>query len=465
MTANAGNGGTGRVGVGLSSLRPAGKRPIGEMLVDAGLIERRQLEEALSVQAEKGGKLVQVLITLGFFEPSSFVRFLAQQPGVASIDLSNYEVSRDLIDLVPKEFALRHEVFPIDRLGKLLTVGMVCPLDSKTIGELETATGLRVKPILCSAEDVRRAINRYYPCEERAVVPEEPPAAERLAGLETTLKLGSVITLIRRIESLPTLPETVNRVREAMLDPESSAEDVAGIITTDPPIAAKVLSVANSAAYGFAHRIDNVRLAVSLLGLRELYSIVLSAAIINRYETSRRFDYRRFWTHSAACAAACKVVAQASGHGRLSSVPTAGLLHDLGMMALLEVAPDLYAKVGLDIKGDAVVEAEEKVIGISHGEAGYELAEHWGFPPDLAEAIRFHHRPEFASTAVQLVAIVAAGDLLLDLAEGGRAPAPELFYGHESKLLPLGLTPEDGATLLKEFAEQRVLDARSGNIW
>jgi putative nucleotidyltransferase with HDIG domain len=449
----------------LGSLKGAGKKPIGEMLIDAGLLARAQLNEGLRIQADRGGKLVQILISLGYIDPPAFIRFLAQQPGVASLDLSSYEVPQELVALVPREFAILHEVFPIDRLGKLLTLGMVCPLDSKTIGELESKTGLRVKPLLCSAEDVRRAIARYYPSDD-FVRTGGPSREATLAGLETSLKLGSVTGLIRNIESLPTLPETVNKIREAMTSPECSMEDVANIITNDPPIAAKVLSVANSAAFGFANRINTVRLAVSLLGLRELYSIVLTASIINRSEqNSKHFDYNRFWSHSMACAAACKVVAQVSGNARLTSVPTAGLLHDLGIMALLEVSPDLYAKVDPNLAGDELIAAEEELIGLNHAEAGFELATHWGLPPDISEAIRFHHHPEYAGEAKIVAAIVAVGDLLFRFVESGEPASPELFEPYTAYLQMLDLTPNDGANLLRTCAEQRVADARNGKAW
>lgn len=443
------------------------KKPIGELLVEAGLIERSQLEEALAVQAKKGGKLVQILIALGFFEPRSFVSFLARQPGIASIDLSHYEVSRELVDLVPREFALKHEVFPIDRLGKLLTLGMVCPLDSATIKELEDHTGLRVKPILCSPEDIRDAITRYYPrdFQESPLADSALEAGAPLARLETSLKLGNVVTLVRRIEALPTLPETVDKVRATMTDPASAAEDVANVITTDPPIAAKVLSVANSAAYGFPNRIDNVRLAVALLGLRETFNIVLSAAIINRSDRYKGFNYRAFWANSMACASACKVVAEACGQGARTSVTTAGLLHDLGRIALIEVVPDLCGKLDASLDDEALLSQEESLIGIGHPEAGFELAQRWGLPEDIAQAIRFHHTPQYATESREVVAIVAVADVLYKIAERDGEFTTDMLNGHEARLGMLGLGKEDGVEILRICADKRLMDARNGRIW
>ncbi len=139
-----------------------GKKRIGELLVDAGLISGRQLMEALHTQTTRGEKTVDTLIYLGHMNPEQFVRFLASQPGTPSISLRNYHITDELLKLVPKEFAQRHEVFPIDRMGRLLTVGMVCPLDSAAIVELEEITGLKVKPMLCTHTEIRWAIGKYY---------------------------------------------------------------------------------------------------------------------------------------------------------------------------------------------------------------------------------------------------------------------------------------------------------------
>ena len=137
-------------------------RRIGEMLLDACLVSASEINEAVNRQAVKGGKIVDSLIHLGYLNARTFVRFLASQPGVSSIDLRNYSLSRSITQLVPQQFAVERQVFPIDKLGKMLTLGMVCPLDVKTIRELEQMTGLRVKPMLCGPDDITMAIERFY---------------------------------------------------------------------------------------------------------------------------------------------------------------------------------------------------------------------------------------------------------------------------------------------------------------
>ena len=132
------------------------------MLLEGGLVQRDQLEEALAEQKRTGKRIAETLIQLGHLDRKAYEGFLSGQPGVASIDLENYNIPRDLVNTIPRDLAVRHQVFPIDKLGKLLTIGMACPLDSKTIEELQTYTGLRVKALLCSLESIQACIKEYY---------------------------------------------------------------------------------------------------------------------------------------------------------------------------------------------------------------------------------------------------------------------------------------------------------------
>lgn len=438
------------------------RRRIGELLVDAGLIQKEQLQEGLNTQAAKGGKIVETLIALGYLDAEAFVGFLARQPGVASIDLSKYEIPRELIELIPREMAVEHEIFPIDKLGRLLTVGMVCPLDSATVQRIEERTGLRVKPLLCAPSDIRSAIERYYPpsdIKKEHAAPTAAPGAEvdlpDATGIRASIRLTNAANLIRQIDTLPALPETVRRVQEATLDPLSSVRDVADIIVLDPPIAAKVLSVANSAAYGFPQRVDDVGLAVSLLGLRETYAIVLSAAVVNVFDKSKAFDYRAFWVESMCCAAATRIIAKASGRKRQIGVFSGGLLHDIGRLALSEVAPDLYSKIDHGLDGEELIAAEEELIGLSHTEAGHLLAGHWGLPIEIAEPIRFHHRPELAVDAKENVAIVAIANHMARALQTKLEDSGPLLEIISPSLVVLGLDRESAEAMLDEFLNMR----------
>jgi type IV pilus assembly protein PilB len=135
---------------------------IGQRLVAAGVITGDQLAMALEHQRREAMRTVDALVELGYIEPRQFMKFLAKQPGIPSISLRNYKITEELLDLVPRYFARKYEVFPIDRMGKLLTVAMVCPLDLKAIAVIEKMSGLKVKPMLSDADEIHAAIARYY---------------------------------------------------------------------------------------------------------------------------------------------------------------------------------------------------------------------------------------------------------------------------------------------------------------
>lgn len=135
---------------------------LGEMLVEHGVITETQLEEALAVQARRGGKLAEVLIKLQHIDHDALERVVATQPGIASVDLTRYRLSRELCELIPHEFAAKHLVFPIDKMGRTLTVGMAMPLDAATIDAIREMTGMRVKVFYCKPQAIEAAIKRYY---------------------------------------------------------------------------------------------------------------------------------------------------------------------------------------------------------------------------------------------------------------------------------------------------------------
>lgn len=440
------------------STQSSTERPrIGEMLVEEGLITQAQLDEALKMQRDKGGKVVENLIALHHIDTRSFLNFLSRQPGTASINLLNYAIPDEIIQLVPAEFALKHELLPIDKLGRDLTVGMACPLDKATIGKLEEMTKLRVRPLLVSFNDIRVALDRYYKPREKTTFsmhpqmfryddpkrPKDAPIAAPLGGTgmapgaapsheapaaaapssktepaialaESGLRFEGVVHVVRQIHSLPALPETVAHVRAAMENPETTTNDVAKIVLRDPGLAAKVLSMANSAAYGFSHHVDSVDLAVTLLGLRETYNVVLSSAVIDYFNNSNHFDYKAFWRRSMFCATGAKIIARFCERKSLNGIFTAGLLHDIGRAALAEVASERYAEIDQRWSDDEIIVREQELFGVAHPEVGYILADAWDLPSEITEPIRFHHDPNSAQKSQDLVAIVALAALMTD---------------------------------------------------
>lgn len=439
------------------------QKKIGEMLIEAGLITPGQLDEALKRQSDRGGKIVTVLMGLGYITADAFMRWLSKNRSAPSIDIMNYEVPREVVALVPKEIARGKELCPIDKMGSLLTVAMMCPFDTATIEELHQKTGLRIKPVLCSAEDIENAVRRYYPekgdihefsLSDLPATPSSPKKHEVAPGeeLKSPIKLLGVVELIRNIQEMPTLPETVERVRQAMADVDISIETVAQVIERDPPIAVKMLGVANSAAYGLPRQVDNVKLAVSLLGLRETYSIVLAAAVVDQFRKGKMADYEAFWTHSLRTAVAALVLGPLCNQKRKSALFTAGLLHAIGRIALTQVAADAYQNV--DSSGSAldIVASEEKVLGIGHPEAGFELVSTWNLPEEIAQSVRWYHRPIDAGEQKEFAACI---NIAQAMAHADSADDIEFLLHCGKGMDILGIGEADVKGVLDEYLEKR----------
>ena len=399
---------------------------MGELLVDSGVISRKQLDDALAAQVRQGGKIAKTLIGLGYLDIQTFIRFVAREASVGIIDLLNYDVKDECINLVPREMAVQHELLPVEKLGPVLTVAMVCPLNTKALYEVENHTGLKARPVMCTPEALSYSIKRHYPNGHHTDVPDAPPTEEEnLLWLERQFLAASVVGLVRRTESLGRMVRTSEALRDALRDPHATPRTLIEIIGQDPALAAKIIGTANGDTFGFKGRVDTLDLAVRLLGPREVFRIAESSDIWFDETRDGGFNVEAFRADAMFTARATERIMEAMGHGHIAAAGVAGLLCDIGRLALALVAPNHYKKVEPELKGIDLIAAEQCHLGISHPEAGYMLTERWGLPADITEAILFHHEPKRATRARELAAAVGAAHRLADLAgatiDDGRA--------------------------------------------
>jgi putative nucleotidyltransferase with HDIG domain len=215
-----------------------------------------------------------------------------------------------------------------------------------------------------------------------------------------------------------------------------------------------VLGVANSPAYGFKHQVHDVKLAVSLMGLKETYAIVLSAAVVDMLRKLKQFDYRTFFLEAVCCATAARIVAKTAGKHNLPGIFYAGLLHDIGKAALWEAAPELCAKIDSDLQGKEAIQAEEQNIGLSHAEAGYELANYWQLPPEIAQPIRLHHDFARATDLKENVAAVAIANEMVAISGATLQEHPEFYTNNEAALKTLNIDEELAEAMLEKYLDK-----------
>ena len=140
----------------------AGTERLGDLLVREGLITREQLHKALVEQRESGMRLGYVLVKLGLVQEIEITKMLARQYRVPAVDLSRFEVDPKIIKLVPPDIAVRHDVLPLKREGRTLTVAMAEPTNVTVIEDLKFITRFDIFPVIAGEYTLRTAIERYY---------------------------------------------------------------------------------------------------------------------------------------------------------------------------------------------------------------------------------------------------------------------------------------------------------------
>ncbi len=431
----------------------AGKKRIGELLIEQGYISQEQLEEALRIQPGKNEKLCSILIDLGHLSEAGFLEFLSSMPGMASIDLASCEMTTELLETVRHELAHRLELVPIGRIGNVLTVAMVCPLDEGGQEELEQSTGLKVRPVLCSRDAVVATLDRYYGDFDSEEAGKKK--ADDVSGLDAVLKLRRIARLVSEIDELPTLPDIVSRVTETANDPKSSAADLAGVIAPDGSISAKLLKLANSPAFGFSRKISQIQHAIALLGFKETKLLVLSVAVLDYFPEGEDFDFRAYWNHSFACATLARLISANLKTKEVEAAFVSGLLHDVGKLALAMKAPGKQKRVALLCTQENITmrQAEEAVLGLTHAEVGYLLGEHWLLPSDLTAAIRYHHSPEPEPHATDMSRVVRLANIFSKTTPSALREQSELDAETLEVLDLLGLSENAFLETLSEYAE------------
>ena len=135
---------------------------LGEILVREKRITPEQLQEALSAQKARGGKLGSSLVSLGFVADEEITALLSRQYGVPSITLEDFDIDASVIKLVPYETAQKYQVLPLSRSGATLTIAMADPTNVLAMDDIKFMTGYNVEPVVASESAVLEAIKRYY---------------------------------------------------------------------------------------------------------------------------------------------------------------------------------------------------------------------------------------------------------------------------------------------------------------
>ena len=200
------------------------------------------------------------------------------------------------------------------------------------------------------------------------------------------------------LRQIPPLPKGAMQVMRELDSTQGSAASVAQAIGREPVMAASVLRIANSAALGLRREITSVSEAVAYLGFSTTKSLFLRlnmSAMMPSGAGGGVYDGEKLWAHATAVAAAAEEIARRTGGADPQLALTAGLLHDIGKLAInRQHAGEAGQFWSAPVEPpESLPVREARLFGADHAFIGAALATEWGLPHALVETIRLHHLP------------------------------------------------------------------------
>jgi len=242
-----------------------------------------------------------------------------------------------------------------------------------------------------------------------------------------------IIEEILSCSSLPSLPAVALRVVELTSNVDVKLPELATTIQNDQGLASKVLRTVNSSFYGLPNRCASINKALVLLGLGPVKSLALSFSLIGSIgDQDDGFDYQNYWRRGLFTAVSAKVIADHLKLPVADEAFLAGLLQDIGVIAMHRALGFRYAEAIEAAAGDhrQLVKAELSAFEVQHPEIGAMLAQRWKFPDELIMPVRYHERPTAAPQGHhEIVRLIGLGNLAHDaMTDADPGPALRKLY-------------------------------------
>lgn len=215
-----------------------------------------------------------------------------------------------------------------------------------------------------------------------------------------------LLTQLEQMEDLPSPPDIVTRIIEALKDPEVDFHDLIKDLEKDPALSVKLMKTANSAMYARRREVTSLNQALLTMGQAAAATLALSFSLVSSLQERKGsgINLKYFWNRSLLTATTARALGKALGHEAREELFLAGLLQDIGLLVLDKLIPEHYMELGDNLYHHNLVCAHEiKELGVDHAWIGSWLLERWGLPEQICEAARYSHdhAPELGEGSLQ----------------------------------------------------------------
>ncbi len=234
--------------------------------------------------------------------------------------------------------------------------------------------------------------------------------------------------------TLPSLPAVAVRVLELTQDPDVKLTEIAAAIQNDQALASKILRTVNSSYYGLRKGCSTISHALVLLGLNPVKTLALGFSLVGtlKHGTQDPFDHISYWRRGLYTAVGAKGIATAARYAEPEEAFLAGLMQDVGMIALYNALGQEYLSIMRNAgpRHRDLATAESAALELNHAEVGAALCKRWKLPDTLVGPIRHHIAPQKAPAGVREIArFVSVGEFIHDaLTDDDAAPHFERIF-------------------------------------
>jgi putative nucleotidyltransferase with HDIG domain len=299
-------------------------------------------------------------------------------------------------------------------------------------------------------------IGAEHVARDMTLNPDRYKAVEVAASLPDVKPLDP-LDILRQEHQLPALPQVFLELQQAINAKNTSADDLAAIISQDPSLTAFLLRMVNSAFYSLPMQIDTISRAVTVVGVNQLSTLAVGTSVMNLFKDipAEVLDMEQFWKHSIACGLIARRLCRITGKGDPERAFVAGLLHDIGQLILLQAEPERAAAVLIHARSkDVLLFVEEKaLLGFDHATLGGMLLRKWNFPFVLVSSVLEHHHPKEKQKADEPALVHCAEMIATSLGIGSSG---EYFVQPPDRVIwdSMGLTADRVSEMIEDLDEE-----------